>query len=283
MNHAEHATADVIPRIEHMPAFCINLDRRLDRWKKFSSQPGAQRIHIERHAAVDARDINYMTDNRISTFAKINIADKCRHSHAELSSVGAVGCALSHASVWDWIDKNDAPFCVVFEDDCAIPPDFVDAANACIAKLNALHGNQQSRLHWGIWLLGGNLLKKKRYTEDPSIRLVQYFQLFHAYVITRECAALLRRSVFPIHGHIDHWISQHARVAGITMVSVRECRLAQCIAFDSDIQKLDMEFFITLRLSHVFAALAICAIIGVMLFALLRNRSMSVKVPMVVH
>ena len=43
-----------------LPMFCINLDRRPDRWQSFQSHPGVRRLgsQIKRWSAVDGKNID---------------------------------------------------------------------------------------------------------------------------------------------------------------------------------------------------------------------------------
>ena len=89
--------------IESIPAFCITLERRMDRWKRFQDQSGIDRLPVKRFIGVDGKTLDISTDNRVSTFTKRNIVTKSRRSHEELDSAGGVGCALSHIAVWQWL------------------------------------------------------------------------------------------------------------------------------------------------------------------------------------
>jgi glycosyl transferase family 25 len=111
--------------IDTIPAFCITLDRRLDRWKRFQDQPGIQGLNVKRFLGVDGKKLDYMNDSRITLLTKRNIDTNTRRSMEELDSVGGVGCALSHIAVWQWMVDNNQEVCLVFEDDAVVPPDFI--------------------------------------------------------------------------------------------------------------------------------------------------------------
>ena len=60
--------------VDKIPAFCINLERRPDRWAEFTAQPGVQQLpNVKRFLAVDGSTIDYMTDPRIPMYTKKNI------------------------------------------------------------------------------------------------------------------------------------------------------------------------------------------------------------------
>lgn len=226
-----------IPPIELMPAFCINLARRKDRWERFVNQPGVPDLPLLRRVdAVDAsKTINVYRDTRISTFAKRNIMTKTRTRHAELNSVGAIGCALSHVGVWKWIVANDSPYCLVFEDDAVLPYNFKERANALITRLN----NSGGTFYWDLWLLSERWLDAEP-SKLHGVTRVYYFELLHAYVITKEYARRLLQEVFPIEGHVDHWMSQYALNNDCTMIGTPELTLIQANS-KTDIQTPDQE------------------------------------------
>jgi GR25 family glycosyltransferase involved in LPS biosynthesis len=137
-------------RIQTIPAFCITLERRLDRWKRFQTQPGVAELPLRRFLGVDGKTLDVDTEERITTMTRRNIKTKTRRSHEELNSIGGVGCALSHIAVWQWMVDNKQPLCLVFEDDAIVPPDFVERANQVI-QTTLLHDPKA----WDVWLLGG--------------------------------------------------------------------------------------------------------------------------------
>ena len=132
--------------IDSIPAVCITLERRADRWKRFQDQPGLP--SVKRFLGVDGKTIDLDTDDRITTLTKRNIKTKTRRSHEELDSMGGVGCALSHIAVWQWMVDHNQEMCMVFEDDALVPSDFKERANQIIKDSNTLKNPSQ----WDIWL-----------------------------------------------------------------------------------------------------------------------------------
>jgi GR25 family glycosyltransferase involved in LPS biosynthesis len=225
-----------IPDIDAMPCVCINLARRADRWTRFSAQSGVKRLPLlQRFNAVDAsKEIDVMRDSRISTFAKRNIFTKTRSRHAELNSVGAVGCAMSHINVWKQLVGSGYPYYLVFEDDSVVPDKFTSLANDFIKKLNMLA--RDANFKWDLWIMGPQWLD---YTvmgsELAGISQVHYFQCCNAYVITSDFAQRMLIEVLPIEGHIDHWISQYALNNERTMIGTPLLKLKQAESL-TDIQ-----------------------------------------------
>ena len=60
-----------------IPAYCINLDKRTDRWAKFSEQPAVREMsNMKRFSAVDGSKINIFDNELISTKTVYNITNK---------------------------------------------------------------------------------------------------------------------------------------------------------------------------------------------------------------
>jgi Glycosyltransferase family 25 (LPS biosynthesis protein) len=217
--------------IQNIPAFCITLERRLDRWKRFQTQPGVQPLALKRFLGVDGKTIDLRTDDRVATFTKRNILTKTRRSHEELNSIGGVGCALSHIAVWQWMVDNQQPLCLVFEDDAIVPADFTARANRLI-QTSLLHDAKA----WDLWLLGGTWDDLSSIKGESSVHRVGSFVLFHAYVMTLPMAQRLLRDVYPIHGHIDLWTSVYGYLNDLRIVGAPSLRLQQNPKTKTDIQ-----------------------------------------------
>ena len=219
-------------KIDSIPAYCITLERRPDRWKRFQDQSGIQGMDMRRFLGVDGKKVDIQKDNRIALSTKRNILKKYRRSHEELDSVGGVGCALSHIAVWEWMVDNNQEIAVIFEDDAQVPDNFIKNANNCIESSQLL----QNPLQWDMWLLGGNWVDLTKIpNEDKAVR-VGAFYLFHAYVLTLHGAKRLLKEVYPIHCHIDLWVSIFANVHDFRMVGCTDLIIPQCTRVKTDIQ-----------------------------------------------
>jgi len=218
--------------VESIPAFCITLERRLDRWKRFQDQSGIDPLSLKRFIGVDGKTIDLKTDQRVTTLTKRNILTKSRRSHEELDSIGGVGCALSHIAVWQWLVDSDHDMVLVFEDDAVVPPNFVPRANQCIQDSSIL----KDPTKWDLWLLGGiwdDLTKIPG--EETTFRIGSYV-LFHAYIITKRAARMFLKDVYPIHAHVDIWVSIYSYLNDIRIVGCKKLMLRQNEKVQTDIQ-----------------------------------------------
>jgi GR25 family glycosyltransferase involved in LPS biosynthesis len=221
-------------RIDEIPAFCLTLERRADRWKRFQDQYGIDALpKLKRFLGVDGKTIDIKTDPRISTFTKRNIIMKTRRSHDQLDTVGGVGCALSHTALWKWLAESDQEMLLVFEDDAVIPPDFVQRANQLIQSSPTL----QNPNKWDMWIIGAKWDTLSKIPGETKIGLVEApaFFLFHCYIITRKFAQKLYENCLPIEGHIDFWASNYAIINKSHIVATPKLQLFQREA-KSDIQ-----------------------------------------------
>lgn len=219
--------------IDSIPAFCITLERRQDRWRRFQDQPGLQGLDLKRFLGVDGKTLNLETDDRITTLTKRNIMANKRRSHEELDTIGGVGCALSHIALWKWMVDNNQEVVLVFEDDAVVPPDFIERANGCIQRSTILKDPKQ----WDMWLLGGIWEDLKSISGENEVARIESFVLFHAYVLTRRCAEKFLRDAFPIHCHIDVWASIHGYLNNSRFVGSPQLILEQTQRVKTDIQK----------------------------------------------
>lgn len=226
--------ADTPWTIESIPAFCITLKRRPDRWKRFQDHPGTRPLSIKRFLGIDGKTIDVTSDHRIATLAKRNIITHSRRSHEELDSIGGIGCALSHIAVWQWMVDHQEEKCLVFEDDAVVPSDFTERANATI-RTSLLRNKGE----WDIWLLGGvwdDLTSIPNETSQSGLLRIGSFVLFHAYVMTLPTAKRLLQTVYPIQCHIDMWVSVEAHLTHLRMVGTPRLRLQQNPKASTDIQ-----------------------------------------------
>jgi len=222
--------------VESVPAFCITLERRQDRWRRFQDQPGINGLKLQRFLGVDGKTLDITNDNRVTLLTKRNIALKMRRSHEELDSIGGVGCALSHIAVWQWMVDHQEEVCIVFEDDAIVPLDFQKQANECIKNSTILSKPRS----WDMWLLGGeweDLTKIPGETTESGVARVGAFVLFHAYVLTLHGAKRLLENAYPIHCHIDIWTSIFAHYHDFRVVCCTKMRLKQNQKVKTDIQQ----------------------------------------------
>ena len=203
-------------RIDTVPAFCINLERRPDRWREIVSQPGVAALpRLKRFTGVDGKLLDIRGDARIPLMTKRNILANMRRTHEELDTAGGVGCALSHIAVWEWIVQNRSPVTLILEDDANMPVDFVSRANRLLEKSPMLRDSRK----WDVVLFTPDTAGCEA-TADPSVMSCGAFLGLQAYLITLECAERFLEEAYTIHMHIDLWMGVYKSVYGLRILSV---------------------------------------------------------------
>lgn len=218
--------------IDSIPAFCITLERRPDRWRRFQDQSGIDGLDLKKFLGVDGKKLDVRKDERISLFTRRNIISKSRRSHEELDSIGGVGCALSHIAIWQWMVDNNQEVCLIFEDDAVVPPDFVQRANTCISESTLLKDPKK----WDMWLVGGSWDELTQIPGETKVARVGSFFSFYSYVMTLHGAKRLLKHVYPIQGHIDVWTSIYNYVYDFRIVCCLSLKLKHNSTVKTDIQ-----------------------------------------------
>ena len=212
-------------RINNIPAFCINLARRRDRWKRFFDQPAIEDLpNLRRFEAVDGKTLDIRNDERIPLMTKRNILANMRRTHEELDTPGGVGCALSHIGVWEWAVQNQSPVTLIFEDDAVLSPDFVSRTNQVLGATPLIGSRTDT---WDLLLFtdGTRMCEPVPGTYYESC---DSFIGLQAYVITLECAKrFLAEAASSIHMHIDLWMAVFKSVHGLRILRLPMVEVAQ--------------------------------------------------------
>lgn len=204
-----------------IPVFCINLDRRPERWNFFSKQAGLEGISVIRHSATDGQMLS-IQDSRISPETRRRIVSKQRRAHGEINTIGAIGCTLSHVAVWDRFLKDypDAEFALVFEDDAAIPK----GALAFVEKLAP-----QLPKEADLWILGYKPYKTELQPlpnqQGPWLSPTSFWGT-SAYLIRKSAISRVKEEIFPIESHLDRYVCSQQALGRLRLVVHPSLRLA---------------------------------------------------------
>ena len=96
------------------PIYCINLDRRSDRWAQIGAQAQQLSLTVTRVSAIDA--MNAETLGVVSVLRQTGPFGRL--------TLPVLSCTMSHIRTWQLIADGDAEWAVVLEDDVAISPGF---------------------------------------------------------------------------------------------------------------------------------------------------------------
>jgi len=210
--------------VDKIPAFCINLERRIDRWQQFSSQPGMQYLpNVKRFIGTDGSKLDILNDDRIPLGTKKNIMTRKRRAHEELSTAGGIGCALSHIAVWEWIVNNQAPITLIFEDDARVPINFAPYMNQVIENSPTLKDTSK----WELLTLTDHRSPVQPIPGDPLVEKLDAFVGFQCYFITLDCAKRFLKESHSLHLHIDLWTGVFKQVHGLKMICTKNYFVGQ--------------------------------------------------------
>lgn len=197
--------------------YCINLKERSDRWQRFMSQPGIQKIiqyyPFERMEGVDGKKLNIAEDERISLRTRRNILMHKRRDHEDLDTAGGVGCYLSHYNCWNKSLGAPQTYCLILEDDAIVPDDFMEKLEA------GLDDFEQNAKQAELWFLSrpwGDFLSravsKARPDYDDKGWTFNFICPGTGYILTKAGARALCDNAFPIDGHVDFFIHRCAQM-----------------------------------------------------------------------
>lgn len=212
----------------NIPVFCINLDRRPDRWTMFSNQPGAAEFPtMRRFSAVDGRTLHVLDNDKISLQTKSNIIKKTRRSHDEIDTIGAVGASLSHTTLWKQFLLTRSEYALIFEDDTKIPRGLPAILAACSKERGELpNGFDLWLLHYAfVGMEGAGPAARGLLPLTKTWSAPQDFYSFAGYVISRRGAERLLEDAFPVEMHIDRFANKKAELGLLDVVVHNRVRL----------------------------------------------------------
>lgn len=220
-------------RVEELPAFCISLARRPDRWRRFAAQPEVAKLpKLERLDGVDGKLLNVKTDERINPFTKRNIINHSRRSHDEIDSIGAIGCALSHREAWRKVIDSGAPYGLIMEDDAVLPLGFVSSLNYAFETDPTIKGTT-----WDMIVFTRAKTFKGTPATPKGFTPVNGFVLAHGYIVSRKAAQIFYDQCLPVSHHIDFYMSVQAFMHDLTILGSKYVIMTQA-GQKSDIQTM---------------------------------------------
>jgi len=186
-----------------IPVYVISMDderfRSAQRTLEAAGYAGARHFRgVNGRASVDAADRSI-----VSVDAHYQLVHG-RQGTAQLPSLGAVGCTLSHLGAWNAVAASSAPFALVCEDDVAV------YKHGGAAHLRALLRRlDEEGVEWDMLLLGGIQRRTRAVTvQDARVVegvgwLVDRFLGCESYLLTPRGAATLARDALPITMQTD--------------------------------------------------------------------------------
>lgn len=169
-------------------AFCINLKHHPQKWEKsFKALSENGFKNIRRIEGVYGKELSqeYIEQN-VSVYARFLLKNpEQRCSHDQLTTLGAIGCYLSHVMIWKTIVNENLENAFVFEDDLSFVKEFKNTIPHYLSNLNS---------NIDVFSFGYN-------NKDNNS-----FMGTQGYYITNDGAKKLLQYAFPIESHIDRYM-----------------------------------------------------------------------------
>jgi GR25 family glycosyltransferase involved in LPS biosynthesis len=172
-----------------IPAFCINLPTRPERWQQAAAQFSALGWSVQRQPGV-----------------------QYSAALASTLSAPAAGCLESHRAIWRRCISADLPIVAVFEDDVVFSSEFKDIFARVYAQLSE---------NWAVLFLHSFHARCAPYSAD-LVRITGALWGSHAYFVTQAACRLLLD--MPSRSPVDCLLSrelsaQSAQVFGVKQQS----------------------------------------------------------------
>eukprot|EP00747_Dinoflagellata_sp_TGD_P214914 gnl/TRDRNA2_/TRDRNA2_87714_c0_seq1.p1 gnl/TRDRNA2_/TRDRNA2_87714_c0~~gnl/TRDRNA2_/TRDRNA2_87714_c0_seq1.p1 ORF type:complete len:278 (-),score=43.08 gnl/TRDRNA2_/TRDRNA2_87714_c0_seq1:38-871(-) len=193
--------------LEHI--YCVNLDRRPERWSYMQAQFSRLQMPVQRFSAVDGSKLDVPHLAEVGLIAKealprYHLPREQKLFGTDLTD-GGIGCALSHMMIWKDVIRRviagsataDSVFLVV-EDDCQFLPDFSEQR----LRERLAHVPDD----WEIVYLGGQDLMGRQhlYEVAPGVRrLYKGFRETTAYVVRDAGAKAALEVCVPMYWQVD--------------------------------------------------------------------------------
>jgi len=209
--------------------YVINMTQKKDRLINFSKYYNNSDLKFKQFnifPAIVGKDLNLIEFVSPEGYKQILELEKTGHRkhHYDLSR-GAVGCYLSHLSIYKKLVNSNYKYGIIFEDDSEMIEDFY---NNIIDGLNKIPDN------WDIFLLGHICIKCDINSEYTK---VHRFWGTHSYIIKKESAAkLLKYLDKPLSKQIDADMSLLVKRGIINIYALNKSLAMQSTNFYSDIQ-----------------------------------------------
>ena len=173
--------------------YYINLKRRTDRKKHVEEQLNKYATNYTRFDAYDGEklDLNNLNNNIIH---KDNLKDALsdKKTFGITLTLGAIGCAMSHRSIWEKIANSNYEKVLIVEDDIEI--------NDNIYNFNSIYNEVPK--DWDILYIGSGQYKKNEKITNNIAKLDHAFGLF-GYILNSRSARKLLDNTFPLKQQID--------------------------------------------------------------------------------
>ena len=181
---------------KNIPARCVSLEKNSTRWPHIVTKLenlGFTDVKISQ--AVYGAELEHPFEH-LSVRSEMNMKSRVeRTSHEDFSTLGAIGCYLSHVNLWKELASN--PYwekMVIVEEDVM----FFKGFEQNVVTLHLFDAQ------YNMLLLGSN--KRQNIVADDAMPWTRYTQPYfgtYAYILTKNGARTLLKRCLPIEMHVE--------------------------------------------------------------------------------
>lgn len=165
--------------------YCINLDRRPDRWQECLEEFSIHNLEVSRFSGVDAKNIPEITENVNKT--------------PDLD-IGYIGCCRSHRLIIESAKRDNFENILILEDDVK----FDDSLNEVFSEFI-----QEVPDDWDILFLGANHALNNPWQRAPIIKISEHVYKLsfcyatHAYAVRKKAYDKIIECLLPENDKSD--------------------------------------------------------------------------------
>ena len=207
--------------INNIKSYVINLEKYYYKYELSLKRLNKINLKPERFNAIYIEDENSEEIKRI-TYPSVQYTIKNgRYSHNNIGTTGALGCYLSHVTLWKMLLESDEEMFLIFEDDVDINKNINNFTENINNTINLINEND-----WDIIFLG------YFYNNTNNIN-IKYFKPIniiygtHSYIINKNGARKLLKNAFPIVDQLDSYISYMSLTRNINLYCTKNVFFSQ--------------------------------------------------------
>lgn len=218
----------------------INLDRDTVKLEKFNKRFNKLGIFPQRFPAVNGKSLSLkdMIHEKLVDASVHYTIKNGRSTNSEISSMGGIGCYLSHVGIWQRLLKDPSTdMYMVYEDDCDVPDTSISNINNCVTNIFTNYPDWNVIYLGDLQILTGLGLFPQKPVDSKNFQIVDMIYGTHAYLINRQGASQLLKYAFPIVFQVDSYMSyQYANQSVIAYRPYTKSFMKQLLPTSSSVQ-----------------------------------------------
>jgi GR25 family glycosyltransferase involved in LPS biosynthesis len=180
-----------------IPVYYISFKKEKDLEKNLTERGFNKIIHFK---AINGRKFNpdFLIKKNLITIRSYQDLLLGRHQHSGMSSLGVIGCTMSHNEIWKLCVEYDLPYVAIAEADLylnEITPHIEEKIKEILKEPNSVFMSEK--------------INKQG--------IVTFFQRTHFYIISNSACKELINNVFPIDVQTDYYIAHMDTIKKINL------------------------------------------------------------------